>query len=226
MVCELDNPIWHSLTSRHSSIALGGELARRYPLEVAPFAGLLDSSRESTDALLELVKVGETVGILNVHPVTWDGWEIQKHFDIAQYRFDQAIGSIESDAEIQRLDETHLPLMLELTALVYPAYFRKGTAELGDYVGVLENGQLCGMAGIRMSFDGHQELSAICTHPDHRGKGLARRLTNHLVAQIQGQGDVAFLHTEHDNQAARKLYESLGFTLRAMLPFVIARRTD
>lgn len=116
--------------------------------------------------------------------------------------------------------------MLELTALVYPAYFRKGTAELGDYFGIIQEGQLCAMAGIRMAFDGHQEISAVCTHPDHRGKGYASRLTKHLVHHIQRKGDIAFLHTESDNLQARRVYESIGFRLRAMLPFYIVVRGE
>ncbi len=114
--------------------------------------------------------------------------------------------------------------MLELTALVYPAYFRQGTAELGDYFGILEDGELCAMAGIRMAFDGHQEISAVCTHPNHRGQGYASRLTSHVVRHIESQGDVAFLHTELDNAAARRIYDRLGFSVRATLPFIILQR--
>lgn len=114
--------------------------------------------------------------------------------------------------------------MLELTALVYPSYFRAGTARLGDYFGVIKNGQLCAMAGIRMNFDGHQEISAVCTHPDSRGKGLASLLSLHLVHRITKSGDVAFLHTESDNSAAQSVYERLGFTLRKKLPFMVVDR--
>ena len=219
----LDNPIWNSLTSRHAHLALGEGRARRYPAEVAPFAGIPDSSRESTQDLSHLVQAGEKIGILNVLPCSWDGWEIQKNFDIAQYVWDQT-GFNEPDQEAEPLTASHLPQMLELTALVYPAYFRKGTAELGDYFGIIQDGQLCAMAGIRMAFEGHQEISAVCTHPDHRGKGYASRLTRHLIHHIENHGDTVFLHTESDNAAARKIYDGLGFKLRALLPFFVVER--
>lgn len=220
----LDNPIWQSLRSRHAHLALGKGNAVRYPNEVAPFAGIPDASAESARDLLDLVQVQERVGILNVHPGSWEGWEIQKSFDIAQYIWDEKSGSPEPEAEAEPLNDSHLPQMLELTAFVYPAYFRRGTAELGNYYGIIRDGQLCAMAGIRMAFDGHQEISAVCTHPDHRGKGYASRLTKHLVHHIQNDGNIAFLHTESDNFQAQRVYEGIGFRLRAMLPFVIVER--
>lgn len=225
MCTPLENPIWQSLTSNHAHLALGEENARRYPAETAPFAGIPDTSEVSVRALLNLVKVQERVGILNVHPGSWEGWEIQKSFDIAQYVWDEKSGSPEPEGDAEPLNASHLPQMLELTELVYPAYFRKGTAELGDYFGIIQEGQLCAMAGIRMAFEGHQEISAVCTHPDHRGKGYASRLTKHLVNHIQNQGDIAFLHTESDNSVARRIYEGIGFQLRAMLPFFVVERT-
>lgn len=224
MSTPLDNPIWNSLSSRHAYLAKAVGRAKMYPGEVAPFAGIPDTSEASVRDLLDLVQVQERVGILNVHPGSWEGWEVQKSFDIAQYAWDEKSGSPEPEPDAEPLNAAHLPQMLELTALVYPAYFRKGTAELGDYFGIIQDDQLCAMAGIRMALEGHQEISAVCTHPDHRGKGYASRLTKHLVHYIQGQGDIAFLHTESDNSVARRIYEGIGFQLRAMLPFFIVER--
>lgn len=220
----LDNPIWASLTSRHTRLALGDEVCRRYPAEIAPFAGVASSSARATGRLLELFGEGERAGILNVHPCSLDGWNVLKSFEIAQYVWDRPGGEAQPDPEAVPLTAEHLDRMLELTALVYPAYFRKGTAELGDYFGIVRNGRLCAMAGVRMAFDGHQEISAVCTHPDFRGQGLASRLSLHLVHHIQSQADVPFLHTEEDNVAARAVYGRIGFTLRAMLPFLVLER--
>ncbi len=225
MPTPLDNPIWNSLNSRHASLALARGDARRYPAEIAPFAAIPNASDQSVRDLLDLVPAQERVGILNIHPSSWEGWDIQRSFDIAQYVWDQNPGSTESDPSAELLNASHHPHMLELTALAYPAYFRKGTAELGDYFGIIKDGQLCAMAGIRMALDGYQEISAICTHPDHRGKGYARRLTRHLICHIQRQGDTPFLHTESDNAPARRIYDSLGFRLRVVLPFFVVERT-
>ena len=36
----LDNPFWSCLTTRHAHISRGGALARRYPADISPLAGL------------------------------------------------------------------------------------------------------------------------------------------------------------------------------------------
>lgn len=219
----LDNPIWNSLRVRHAALALSKGVALRYPPEVAPFVGVPDEGEQSRCDLMKLVKSGETVGILNIIPALTDGWDLLKEIEIYQYAWPRG-REAESWDGATKLGEEHIPAMLELTALVYPAYFRAETARLGDYYGVLDRGKLCAMAGIRMAMDGYQEISAICTHPDHRGKGFASQLTKHLIHQIGRDGDIAFLHTESDNTAARSIYEREGFDLRAKLPFKIYTR--
>lgn len=219
----LDNPIWSSLTSRHAFLAesLGG--ARRYPSAIAPFAAIADLSLESGRDLKDLVRPQEQIGMIGLIPEDLSQWVEIRRFDLFQYTFSDTLAGEDSD-EIQLLDHSHVEAMLELVALVYPAYFRRGTAELGPYVGIVREGRLAAMAGIRMAMSGHQEISAVCTHPDFRGQGLARRLTARLVSHIQGQGDVPILHTEWDNYAAQSIYASLGFHHRATLPVAVLQR--
>jgi ribosomal protein S18 acetylase RimI-like enzyme len=212
---QLSNPIWHALVSRHANLAIGNGPARRYPPSVTPFMGAIATSPEAAAALADLAEPGERVGILGVLPPV--PWPIAKEIEILQYAWGgQAQADRDPNAVV--LGEEHIPAMLELTALVYPAYFRPGTARLGTYLGFFEGGQLIAMAGTRMALLGFQELSAICTHPDFRGQGLAARLTRHLVREILDQGEVPFLHTESDNPA-QGMYEKLGFRLHQRLPF-------
>lgn len=219
----LDNPMWNSLATRQASIAQVQGTARRYPAAVAPFAGVGEASESSSSDLCALISPGEKVGILSVIPPLDEGWTLVKEIEIHQYVWPDELRGEESwDAVL--LGEEHIPAMIELTTAVYPAYFRPETARLGDYFGVLLEGRLAAMAGIRMSMDGYQELSAICTHPDFRGRGFARALTRHLVWHVQRQSDVPFLHTEFDNFSAKKLYEALGFILRKKLPFRVVER--
>ena len=72
--------------------------------------------------------------------------------------------------------------MLALIELTRPGPFAARTIELGDYLGVFEGGELVAMAGERLRLPGFCEISAVCTRPDHRGRGLAAGLTA-LVAQ-------------------------------------------
>lgn len=70
------------------------------------------------------------------------------------------------------------------------------------------------MAGERLRVPGWTEISAVCTDPDHRGRGLATRLVRAVAAGIRERGDTPFLHAAASNARAIALYESLGFTLR------------
>lgn len=220
----LDNPLWHSLRTRHVHLAIAQGLAARYPSEVSPGVGVAEASSEAEADMLKIVDVGEKVVILNVIPPLGERWVLDHDLDIHQYVWPNDVDA-DRDDEVQRLGEDDIPAMLELTGLVYPAYFRPGTARLGPYFGIRTDGVLCAMAGIRMSLPGYQELSAICTHPDFRGRGYASKLTRHLIHTIRSNGDTPFLHTESDNVAAQSLYRKLGFELRAVLPFkVLIRR--
>lgn len=49
-------------------------------------------------------------------------------------------------------------------------------------------------------------------HPDYRGRGIARTLTAQCIAQARATGEkIIALHTSEYMDAARHVYESLGF---------------
>ncbi len=75
-----------------------------------------------------------------------------------------------------------------------------------------------------MRFAGHVEVSGVCTHPDFQGRGLARKLSAALTADIQRRGELPFLHAWATNTAAIALYESLGFQPRTMVNVAVLRR--
>jgi len=220
----LDNPVWQALATNHIAQSIGNDLARRYEPGIAPFAGIPGTGQESVEALKNLAAPGERLCVLNVAPKWDDCWAIEKEILLHQMICDADLPS-STDSRIQELGLDDVPAMLELTALVYPAYFREGTATLGPYFGIFDGARLCSMAGIRMAMPGFREISAVCTHPDYRGQGFAKRLTTHLVSLIQAQGMVSFLHTEDTNEAAQTLYRGMGFSLREKLPFWILTRT-
>lgn len=114
--------------------------------------------------------------------------------------------------------------VLELTALVYPHYFRPRTIELGRYFGIVENGRLAAMAGERMGMPGFREVSAVCTHPDFVGRGLARHLLAFLSNDILRGGAVPFLHVSPTNARALELYRRNGYRTRATPRFWALKR--
>ena len=114
--------------------------------------------------------------------------------------------------------------LLALTDLVYPHFFRARTMEMGRYFGIYDGARLAAIIGERLGTERHVEMSAICTHPDYVGRGLASRLTAFLTNDILTRGATPFLHVSLANTRAKALYEHLGYRLRAELPFFALRR--
>jgi predicted GNAT family acetyltransferase len=86
------------------------------------------------------------------------------------------------------------------------------------------DGLLIAMAGERLRLEGYPEISGICTHPAHRGKGLARQLIVHLAAVHRRQGHVSWLQVSAANANAIALYRDIGFeTARSVMLQRISR---
>ncbi len=62
------------------------------------------------------------------------------------------------------------------------------------------------------TLSGELQLVNIAVHPDLRGKGLGRKLLNHLLQEAESrEAEKIFLEVRPSNQAAIGLYERLGF---------------
>ena len=86
-----------------------------------------------------------------------------------------------STNEIVRLSNANAPEMVALTTIAFPGFFRSRTSEMGSYYGIRSDGELIAMGGERLRLDGYPEISGVCTHPAHRGKGLAASLICQLA---------------------------------------------
>jgi predicted GNAT family acetyltransferase len=113
-----------------------------------------------------------------------------------------------------------------LAELTKPGPFAQRTIVLGSYIGIRSGDQLVAMAGERMRFDGFTEISAVCTHPAHRGRGHAVLLVGTLMRSILARGKTPFLHIFSDNTSAAALYRKLGFTYRRSLTVTVLQRLD
>jgi predicted GNAT family acetyltransferase len=114
--------------------------------------------------------------------------------------------------------------MLELATLTEPGPFLPRTHHMGRFWGVRIDGRLAAMAGERMRFPGYTEVSGVCTHPDFRGRGLARSLSAHVAQRILERNETPFLHAWSTNDAAIALYRSLGFRIRSQVNVVVLGR--
>jgi predicted GNAT family acetyltransferase len=115
--------------------------------------------------------------------------------------------------------------MLALVEITKPGPFRGRTHEMGRYLGIRVDGRLVAMAGERLRPVGYTEVSAVCTHPDYRGRGYGRDLVETLVRNIIDRGEVPILHVEKDNRAAF-LYEQVGFSRRQTIHLVALRKPN
>jgi predicted GNAT family acetyltransferase len=115
--------------------------------------------------------------------------------------------------------------MLALTARTKPGPFHRRTCEMGDYFGLRKHGTLVAMAGERLHVPGHTELSAICTDPEHLGRGYAAALMQLIVRRIRARGERPFLHVRPENTRAITLYERMGFERRLTNRYVLLERT-
>jgi predicted GNAT family acetyltransferase len=80
------------------------------------------------------------------------------------------------------------------------------------------------MAGQRLHAGDYAEVSAVCTHPDHTGKGYARQLLIYQTQRIKVAGEIPYLHVRQDNYRAIKVYESLGFTKSRDMYFYVLKK--
>ena len=115
------------------------------------------------------------------------------------------------------LSEADSRAMVDLVAIAKPGPFGPRTPLLGRYLGVRDGDRLLAMAGERMRLPGYVELSAICVHPEARGRGYAAELTLRLMRMAFDRGEVPFLHVRPDNAGAVALYRKLGFETRREL---------
>lgn len=223
----LDHPFWSSLRTRHASIALGEGDVLRYPSEYAPFLGIAHED-VSAEALAALIAPGESVYLIGLAPRVAAGFRLRADQPLAQMIRETPVEMSDDDAgddserclpKIVSLDARHRDDVLALTALVYPHYFRARTMEMGAYYGIYREGRLASMIGERLGTDDATEISAICTHPDFNGLGYARRLTAMLTNRTLAAGRLPFLHVSAQNVRAKRLYERMGYRLRAKVGF-------
>ena len=218
----LDNPVWASLSGPHARFAIARADVLRYQPEVASFVGLPEQPGPTAWAdLAHLAGPGAVVAIFQPGLDPPGDWEVVLRGKGVQMVGTGLDGAAEPEAVV--LGPADVPEMLDLVARTKPGPFLPRTIELGTYLGFRERGGLIAMAGERLHPPGWTEISAVCTDPDHRGRGLATRLVRALGAGIRGRNEIPFLHAASTNTTAIRLYVELGFTVRRTVSFLAVR---
>ncbi len=226
MTTLLDRPIWSALTTTHKALAEGDGFAWRYRPGFLPMAGTAVDTPQAAADFAALVRPGETLYFLQADPVLAPaGFETLVATEAVQM-IAQNVPAVAPDEAIVALGAEDAEEMLALATLTKPGPFSLKSQALGRFWGVRESGRIVAMAGERMKQPGYTELSGVCTHPDHRGKGYARRLSLHVAGQIVEAGARPYLHAFASNTAAIGLYETIGFSLRRTMHVAALRRPD
>lgn len=212
----LNNPVWAALSGPQACFAEVAGNAARYLPEIAPFAALSDPADPA--AWRDLAGVTDFAVLTGPSITPLAGWRAESVTSGVQMIGQSMSGVEDPDAVV--LTEKDVPEMLDLVARAQPGPFLKRTVELGRYLGIRDaDGRLVSMAGERFRMPGWTEVSAVCTDPAWRGKGLGARLTLAVAAGILARGELPFLHAVHDNDNAIRLYGRLGFTHNADVVF-------
>jgi GNAT superfamily N-acetyltransferase len=223
---QLERPPWSALTTTHAGFALGNDLARRYPRDIAPMAAIREVSQACLQALTALMNPGEAFGLFSAEPVAASGDLVAVALKTVEQMVHDGKGAPLITGEFVNLTPVDVPEMMQLVELTKPGPFSARTIVLGSYIGIRNGSQLVAMAGERMKFDGFTEISAVCTHPDHRGQGHSSLLVRTLVRNILDRGETPFLHIFSDNVRAAALYGRLGFSHRRSLTVTVLKRAD
>ncbi len=223
----LDNVIWQALTTRQAHFAECVDQARRFDREVTSLTAFEEPSPRGYAALADLVGTGGTAALfLHGEYARRSGWEVVGGAPLLEMVCENGLGRLDrsDSSQIVPLGVRDSLEMVELARLTKPGPFGLRTHELGTYVGIREEGKLVAMAGERLKVQGYTEVSAVCTHPEHVGKGYARVLMTEIMRGIRERGEIPMLHVRQDNRRAIELYERLGFKTRTVVHYVVLRK--
>lgn len=224
----LDNIFWRCLDGPHEHLSQALGQARRYRAGYSPIAAFADPSAPDLDGLAKLSAPGESFYVAG-----WNGactspdWQIQVNATMVCMAWDGGPGPEPVALDCRPLGPDDLPAVLSLVELTRPGPFGPHTLSMGEFLGhFAPDGRLIAMAGERTRAGAWHEVSGICTHPDHQGKGLGRALTHEVVRRQWLRGETPFLHALASNQTALAMYRRLGFRERLETPIRVLLRVD
>ena len=221
----LDNVFWASLAGAHAHLASGDGRALRYARGFPAIAAFPDPRRPDFEALASLFEAGEPFYTSGWSGPAPEGWRVDVDAFMCLMVWDATPPAADPAPDAVRLEAAHVDRMVALAGATRPGPFGPRNVEMGEYYGLLEGDRLVAMAGERTFASPYREISAVCTDPERRGHGLARRLTGKLIRIQAARGQVPFLHVMSHNALARGMYERMGFRVHREFPVRVVVRS-
>lgn len=208
------------MLSGDKHLGFGTDLVKFFPVEVSPFAGFAEAYKKGFADLYDLLPGGRK--ILYATPgkiIQPNGWQLTHEIKGLQFVYETGAEINGSFEQVKPLRDEHIDQMIQLARLTKPGPFAQRTIDFGSYYGIFDEDKLVAMTGQRLHVKNYTEISAVCTHPDHTGKGYAHALLQQQLQIILQQGQTPFLHVRDDNERAIALYLRLGFTVSRPMNF-------
>lgn len=221
----LNNPVYHALLSGDRHLSFGTAAVKYFAEEVSPFAGFEEHYSKGFAELYEQLPAGRKIlyaipSVIHEPP----GWQLLLEVEGLQFVYEGSLPVKTGHSDIIPLEEKHVPQMIELAALTKPGPFGLRTIDFGFYNGIFDDGKLVAMTGQRLHVGNFTEISAVCTHPAHTGKGYAYTLIEQQLKIILQQEQQPFLHVRADNERAIALYQRMGFRVSRPMNFYFMKR--
>lgn len=220
----LESPLWHALggsLARHSRVI--GDVRFLDP-ELGPVAAMARVTPANLAALATGIPPGSEIVVIAPEPAeATETLDLVKVVPLQQMVAERP-AIAKPAARVVELSVADLPQMLALVDITRPGPLGPRSFELGGFHGIFDGDRLVALAGRRLQFDGHAEVSTVCTHPDYRGRDYAKSVVSSVMQGILDSGRTPFLGVNADNLPAIGLYERLGFSRTRMLHISTVRR--
>lgn len=222
----LNNPIWFALTTGNKKFARGSSTVKYIKRDTGFFAAMPRYSKKALLELYDLLPAGAKVILFTPKQIAVpNNWMVKVERPLLQMVYSKKQIPVFDKMGIVALKDKNIAAMLKLTQLTNPGPFLQRTIDFGNYEGIFYRRQLVAITGQRLKAGNYTEISAVCTHPKHTGKGYAAKLIQSQLQKIIAKGNTPFLHAYPDNPAVH-LYEKLGFKKRTLLMVYLIEKTD
>jgi ribosomal protein S18 acetylase RimI-like enzyme len=195
-----------------------------YPADIGPLSAVQELTSEAYTDLAAIVPESDVAALfLENSPEIPAGWQLLRDGTLVQMVCPMGPHRPSLAEAILPMTPADFPEMVTLASLTEPGPFRGHTTNLGAFVGIRVDGRLAAMAGQRLAPTGFAEVSAVCTHPDFRGRGYAQALVAAVTRNIHSEGRVPFLTSFEANTGAIRIYKQVGFVRRRTFQLAVLK---